>query len=66
MSREPDVYVERCTECPAHRRWEYTQFTCRVEKPGVIRVVPYDRAFPRWCPLLKGPVTLAAIRKGAK
>ena len=60
---EPDIYVERCSECPMHNSshgsWSF--FYCGlVDAP---RTKAYGRRFPRWCPLLKGPITIAARRK---
>ena len=70
---EPDIYVERCdSNCPffgypSNDRFHQSQpssFHCFVvEQRGVI---PTDRRFPRWCPLLEGPVTVAAFKRSAK
>ena len=63
--KEPDIYVERCSECPAHENADIDQMWCRVRDEEFIpRMGPWDRRFPRWCPLLKAPITIAARRKG--
>ena len=60
----PDIYVERCSECPMHEHVIMDLMLCRVTKAE--RFGPWDRRFPRWCPLLKQPITVAAIRNKVK
>ena len=62
---EPDIYVERCIECPMHIRFDLLWFECMaIKRQKYPRVKPTDRLKPRWCPLLKAPITIAARRKG--
>lgn len=64
VMREPDIYVERCIECPVHEIINKDEMWCKVKDwDYTLRIGPWDRKFPRWCPLLKGPVTIAALKK---
>ncbi len=58
---EPDIYVERCFECPARKYMSRSTMVCKFIRR--MRASPDDRRFPRWCPLLKQPITVAAIQK---
>lgn len=51
----PNIYVERCSECPAHRGRDW-KFWCGILKRW--RTYAMDRRFPRWCPLLKQSITI--------
>ncbi len=56
---EPTIYVERCPGCPMHKRLNKDEMWCEAIEEK--RMGPWDRRFPRWCPLLKAPITVAAI-----
>ncbi len=64
MPRDPNIYVERCAKCPAYNYGTREVFGCGIGRR--FRVVSIDRRFPRWCPLLKKPITVAAIRNKVK
>ena len=63
---QPDqtIQVERCSECPMHENVDIDCMICCAVDPEMVRMGPWDRRFPRWCPLLKAPITIAARRKG--
>ena len=60
---EPNVLVDRCTECPMHENIDLDYMRCRARGNEQCYMGPWDRRFPRWCPLLKGSLTITAIRK---
>lgn len=62
MKGEPDILIERCVVCPFHVNLDLDRFVCGVLDGGP-RIGPWDRRFPRWCPLLRGPLVMAAERK---
>lgn len=67
--REPDIYIERCRECPWYVLPGNVYFLCRIKDPRpyvIPRKKVTDRRFPRWCPLKKNPITVAALRKVIK
>ena len=66
-SNKSDIYVERCIECPMHHNINMDEMWCRVKNPNQTpRMGPWDRKFPRWCPLLKGSITIAAEKPKGK
>ena len=64
--KEPDIYVERCSSnCPFYTGWSQSYMRCWAKDNGDrIRPKVIGRRFPRWRPLLKAPITIAARRKG--
>ncbi len=64
---EPDIYVEWCWKCPAYEPFGPI-FRCDFlpKGSGLRKVLKKGRRFPRWCPLLKGPITVAAVKRTTK
>lgn len=61
---EPNVLVDNCRECPCHSITPLHLIGyCNVDTKKRSTTEKTGRRFPRWCPLLKGPITVAAVRK---
>ena len=60
--KEPDIYVERCSECPAFSSIG-VEFAVLCQIKGKAIMWQKHRRFPKSCPLLKAPITIAAVRR---
>ena len=61
---EMKIKVERCVKCKFHVKAGQLKILCLTYDIPVCRlrdnkmILNLDRRFPRWCPLLKEPVTV--------
>ncbi|KKL19247.1 hypothetical protein LCGC14_2467370 [marine sediment metagenome] len=65
MKADPDICVDHCGACCFHEL-NFYGFKCKARVGDTSREPPFDRRFPKWCPLKSGPIVVAALKRGVK